>query len=120
MFAVRPMSLARTGIDGQPRTLGESYFNVASAGRLQNGLLTDYKVIVLAMERGAWSVLRCKKRHPRWQAASWCWTTPPKIIGLLQALTKGRPKADVPPIPLIDAASRWPLRKDIRSSTDPR
>ncbi|MBW6495938.1 MAG: DEAD/DEAH box helicase family protein, partial [Burkholderiaceae bacterium] len=96
-----------------PALFGETLFYRGFGWAVQNGLLTDYKVIVLAMDEGLVSAAVQKRLGDA--ASELVLDDATKIIGCYKALTKIDLKADV-------AADPHPMRRalafarDIRSS----
>jgi predicted helicase len=65
-----------------PALFGETLFYRGFGWAVQNGLLTDYKVIVLAMDEGL--VSAALESGSAMRAASWCWTTPPRSSAVIR------------------------------------
>ncbi len=96
-----------------PALFGETLFYRGFGWAVQNGLLTDYKVIVLAMDEGLVSAAVQKRLQDA--GSELVLDDATKIIGCYKALTKIDLKADVTadPHPMRRALA---FAKDIRSS----
>lgn len=96
-----------------PALFGETLFYRGFGWAVQNGLLTDYKVIVLAMDEGLVSAAVQKRLGDA--GSELVLDDATKIIGCYKALTKIDLKADVStdPYPMRRALA---FAKDIRSS----